>query len=73
MRKGRTFVAIISYTVYCILFYNFMITFGNTGSASAFWLFIAMTAFGVFAIIITLGVFRWARKRFPQKKRNRNG
>lgn len=72
MRKGRTLIALVAYAVYCVLFYNFLIIFGKTGSASALWLLIAVTAFGVFAIIVTRGIFRWARKRFPQKKRNRN-
>lgn len=63
----------IAYIAYCYLMYQSFVAWGQAESVSRFYPLGAALTFSVFAIIVTLGVFRWARKKFPGKeKRNRS-
>jgi len=68
----RKLIALAAYAVYCVIMYQFTRTFENTGSADIKRVvLVALPVFGVFAIIVTRGIFRWAQKKFPQEKRNK--
>lgn len=65
----KVFIAVIAFAAYFAVLFRFALTYAETGSAPGIYLAVAAFTFLVFAVITVHGIFRWARKHFPQKRR----